>query len=630
MHIMRLSLLVCLAVFTLTSCGQQGAPDGGPPDKTPPLVLRTLPTQAERRVQTQSIIIEFNKYINKQSFLPNIFLSPPIPYKLLWSGKEAEIRLNQALDSNTTYALTIGSDYTDWRGNKPDKPFTLMFSTGDDLDSATIKGVAYMPDYTTTKQDGIYIFMYRLPENSAERDTFDIRTHQPKYRTQPTKDGRYEIPALASGTYRVAMVKDEFRDGILDVGVDSYGLLTKDLVLASRATVTANIRMDKAKDTKQPQVVGATAISPQIVRIRFSKKLDSLSIQSQGFSVFDSIYTSSSLAIISAHTLLAAPQQVDVYLEKPLPASGIWRVRALLARDSAGNAISDSLHTATIIQSGTSSSQQNTAQLVLCTLTDSSLGVALQPDVRIAWSQPLAEQSKKKLHPELYAVQTETVESQTFAQSNVLASTTTTIAPAINSVNRTNITATTQSLNTLSTTPSSLTIRRTPISTTAHWLTANVLSITPLQPLNPNSNYELVVHNMGLTSILGKTMRDTTLRRTFRTIDTGPFGSLLGTLRDPIQSSTGSASGSYVIVLQSKDRQTMRSLIRKQTGTFEFHNLPAGAYTLHAFYDLDGNGYHSAGQVQPLIYAERFTVAPAEIVIRQRWTVEGIILDFSK
>lgn len=615
--------LVCSGVsILLTGCGQAVAPDGGPPDKTPPMILRTIPERAARNVQPQSIVIEFSKYISKQQFPQNLFLSPQIPYKLSWSGKTLDVELQEALDTNTTYALTIGSDYADWRGNKPEKSFTLMFSTGNDLDSGTIRGTVYMPDYSTLKQEGVYVFVYRLPELQAERDTFDIRTHRPKYRTQPGKDGSFEVPALAEGIYRVAVVKDEFRDGMLDDKTDGYGLLTSDVVLAPKATAIVRIRLDKAYDTRTPQLVSATALSNHIVRVRFSKRMDSLTILPERFQVFDSTNTERRRTVIAAHSVPSALQTADVYLKEDGEQQTRWRITATALRDSAGNAVNDTANTVTITYPGTEAGisvvppDTVTPKLLHISIADSAQHIALQPTLRLVWSQAILPSTRKNLRVVFTTLPQQLTISATQAQiSSVQADPRQEKFPS---------TTTTGSRRIEDSTP----LQSMVIPTTSAWLTANVMAITP-QLLSPITQYHITVTTAGVRSMFGQAVRDTVVQHLFRTIDTGPFGSVIGTLRDSAFIAEKHTTAEYIVILQTKDKQTTLLRRIKQPGRFEFTDVPAGGYTLYGFYDTDGNGYHTAGQCMPFRPAERFAVVPGEIMVRQRWSMEGVILNFS-
>ena len=191
-----LKQLYIFFIFALvSSCAVIVEPSGGPEDKTSPKINYFEPSPGTLNFQDNSIIIEFDKYMDKNTVNNSVFLSPSKKFELDWTRKKLEIEFEEPLDSNTTYSFSLGTDFTDIYGNKPDESFFLVFSTGNFIDSGYIKG-----KLIGENTSGINIFAYSL--NEVLKDTLNITQCKPNYRTQVGTNGNFLIPAMKDGLYR--------------------------------------------------------------------------------------------------------------------------------------------------------------------------------------------------------------------------------------------------------------------------------------------------------------------------------------------------------------------------------------------------------------------------------------------
>jgi len=179
------SLLIFFLCCSVTSffCAGQILPPGGPPDLTPPKILETSPVPGSLSFQGETISLTFDKYVDKTSFQQSCFISPPagrLTYE--WSGKEVEIRFGDTLRNSTTYVLTVGTDVKDTRNNRLAEAFSLAFSTGNSVDSASVSGKVLDP-----KPEGVMIYAYRL--NRMNPDTLNPSHTLPDYLTQTGNGG---------------------------------------------------------------------------------------------------------------------------------------------------------------------------------------------------------------------------------------------------------------------------------------------------------------------------------------------------------------------------------------------------------------------------------------------------------
>src|SRR5213593_152157 len=93
-----------LAAMLIVSCAGQVLPSGGPPDTTPPTIIRTMPDSNAVHVEQNRVELEFSKYVDRSTVEQSIFISPYVgKLEFDWSGTEVTVNFSQPLKKNTTY-----------------------------------------------------------------------------------------------------------------------------------------------------------------------------------------------------------------------------------------------------------------------------------------------------------------------------------------------------------------------------------------------------------------------------------------------------------------------------------------------------------------------------------------------
>lgn len=263
------SIVFCTLMVVSFHCAGIQSPSGGPPDKTPPSILETYPKSGVLQYNDKRFSFSFNKYINRRSLEESFFVSPPIgDLEFEWDGKDVEVVFQDSLRSNTTYIITLGTDLADIRGNKLLQSYTVPFSTGNKIDSASIAGIV-----NDDKPEGIMIFGYPLELISP--DTLNPAKLKPVYVTQTGKDGSFELPYLKIGTYRLFAIRDEYKNLLYDVGIDQYGVANEEIILTDSSQIKNGIQFRMTiEDTSRPFLSSARAIDDSHILVRLSELID--------------------------------------------------------------------------------------------------------------------------------------------------------------------------------------------------------------------------------------------------------------------------------------------------------------------------------------------------------------------
>lgn len=199
-----------------------GPPGGGPVDKRPPSIIRTIPENGSVGVAPEvSIRLRFDEEVNHESLRDAFSLSPPPPGKVTakWHGKEVVLSFDPPLTRDRTYVLALGTQLKDLRGNPLDETVHLAFSTGETLDQGRISGRLLSE---TGSVQGWRVHAYFLggdpgavgdtaagPTGSAGRSRLpDPAVDIPDAATQAGNEGEWTLVHLREGRWRVFAFDD--------------------------------------------------------------------------------------------------------------------------------------------------------------------------------------------------------------------------------------------------------------------------------------------------------------------------------------------------------------------------------------------------------------------------------------
>lgn len=563
-----ISTALLVAAALVQSCAVIRPPEGGPSDTTGPEIVAFSPAQRTVNFSETTITLEFSEYVNKSAVAQNLFISPPAATELGWSGRELEIAFTEPLAPNTSYAVTLGTELTDLRNNKPTQAFTLIFSTGATIDSGIIRGEIFSPH-----PEGTYLFLYPLA--GVNPDTLNPSHTKPKYFTQAGTNGKFEFAALADGLYRLLAVRDEFKNRLYDAGVDGFGAPWGEAAVTSGATTVVNLLCGPPVDTLGPLLYNVRALSSRMVEASFSENLDTASVRPAAFAAADS---ASGQTITVLHTYFGSnAKTVNIILADEAERPPKLRLQAvadtsLAVNDAAGNHLRDTLNLRYIATS--QRSDTTPVKLLGFSPSDSARNVEMSPVFEITFSAPTDADAAGATLIDATAKRSLALDVQ-------------------------NIQGTT-------------------------------LRLRPAVPLEPNRWFEMQIPFRGVRSWNGAKLRDTMVFVRFQTVDKRMTGKVRATLNDVAYSSEATAG--YMLTLISDDRKRRFSQKIVTPGEVEFSDIPEGKYTFEAFavrkpVGSDGYFYGSAFPYRP---AWRFHRDATTITVRPRWTVEGVTIEFGR
>ena len=203
--IIPVSIILGMTIFSHSCANTTTRPSGGPKDTIPPVITEIYPVIGQVNVPTHKtkLKIEFNEYV-KVKDPKSLFLSPPLEKspQFKMQGKSVIVYFESDLDSNKTYTLDLTNAIVDNNEGNMYPGFTLVFSTGDRIDSMMVTGI--VQDCNSLKPlKGATVMLYKDHADSA------VFLKRPDAAVKTDEWGYFCIRNIQDTIYRMYAVIDE-------------------------------------------------------------------------------------------------------------------------------------------------------------------------------------------------------------------------------------------------------------------------------------------------------------------------------------------------------------------------------------------------------------------------------------
>jgi uncharacterized protein (DUF2141 family) len=233
-HLLHIFIVLAIAI-TLVQCAKRGSPTGGPVDEKPPVILRAYPDNYTRNFKNQIIEIQFDEFVKLKDLQKQLVISPPLKTRPIISpqgspAKKITIQITDTLLDNTTYVLNFGESIVDNNEENPYPYFKYVFSTGNVIDSLTLKG--RITDALNFKaEEFVNVLLYELNEEYTDSI---IYKESPRY-VLNTLDSltTFTMENLKEGTYKMVALKEDNSDLRFDPLRDKMGFVSEPIRVPS-------------------------------------------------------------------------------------------------------------------------------------------------------------------------------------------------------------------------------------------------------------------------------------------------------------------------------------------------------------------------------------------------------------
>lgn len=261
-YLTRILGIVFIALI-IVSCANRGSPSGGEKDIEPPVITSESPKNFSTNFKGDEIIITFNEYVKIKDLRKQLIISPPmdtdpIVYPMGGASKYISIKIKDTLQPNTTYAFNFGESIVDNNEENPYPYYRYVFSTGDTIDSLSVKG--YVEDALLKKPETfISVMLYEV--DSTYSDSI-VYKEKPRYITN-TLDSvtTFSIDNIKAGTYKLIALKDKNSNYTFDQKNDKIGFYEDFITVPTDAEHKLTLFKEKVNfKAERPKQEGETRI----------------------------------------------------------------------------------------------------------------------------------------------------------------------------------------------------------------------------------------------------------------------------------------------------------------------------------------------------------------------------------
>ena len=198
-------IIFAIMVFSPSCANTTTPPSGGPKDTIPPVITEIYPIlgQVNVPVKKTQLKIEFNEYVTVKD-PKSLYLSPPLEKaaKFKLKGKSVIVYFESDLDSNKTYTLDLTNAIGDNNEGNMFPGFTLVFSTGDVIDTMMVTGL--VQDCNSLKPlKGATVMLYKDHADSA------VFLKRPDAAVKTDEWGFFVLRNIQDTIYRMYALIDE-------------------------------------------------------------------------------------------------------------------------------------------------------------------------------------------------------------------------------------------------------------------------------------------------------------------------------------------------------------------------------------------------------------------------------------
>jgi hypothetical protein len=195
-----LSIFLIIAI----ACAKISAPTGGPRDRIPPVVIKSVPENGAINFRDKKLEVTFDEYVILDNINEKFMVSPPMKKKpsVYIKGRSLNVDIEDKLKDSTTYTLYFQDAIKDLNEGNILNNYQFVFSTGTVIDSLSVTGNVYNAIDLEVPEKTLALMFRNLTDSAV------IKT-LPDYITRVDADGYFRIDNVRAGVYRLYALKDD-------------------------------------------------------------------------------------------------------------------------------------------------------------------------------------------------------------------------------------------------------------------------------------------------------------------------------------------------------------------------------------------------------------------------------------
>jgi hypothetical protein len=213
-----------LLVLIYSNCAKRGNITGGLKDTLAPVLKTSFPKNFSKNFKGNEIKLTFDEYIKLKDLNKQLIISPPLKNEPLILpsniSKFITIKINDTLQSNTTYSFNFGQSITDNNEGNTLNQFKYVFSTGNIIDSLSVSGTV-KDAFEKKVEPFVSVMLYEV--NDQFNDSV-VYKQTPRYITNTLDSLKiFKLENLRAGKYLLVAMKDYGSNNKFNANKDKIG-----------------------------------------------------------------------------------------------------------------------------------------------------------------------------------------------------------------------------------------------------------------------------------------------------------------------------------------------------------------------------------------------------------------------
>ena len=569
--IFRQILSVILAYTLIAGCAKVSAPAGGLRDKTPPVIVRSIPVNGSKFFTGKKFEITFNEYVVLDKINEKFMVSPPMKKKpeVSIKGKSIVVEYEDELKDSTTYSFNFQDAVKDLNEGNVYDNLQFVFSTGPEIDSLSVTGNV-LNAFVLDVPDNPLILLYRDLSPSAVKESL------PDYISRSDKNGYFRINNVREGKYRLYALKDQDNSMNFNLRDEEMAFLNEPVEVSPSKNYFPVIK-DTARVKKPTGKTADTAVLKgdyKFILFRHERKINYLASS-----------TRSMPYLLSYELALPPGDRVFDFSIPGVPENSYF------VEKSKNN---DTLHV--WLTDSTLYSTQLINTIITYPYTDTT-GVIISREDTIAMRFLAPRSARTRVKPTPYTVKSNLSGTPLRPGEKIVFNSPTPLKPPDTSKIRIYELKGTEKI----TVPYSF-VRDT----------ANSCRIIMNVDLAQGKQYLYIADSAAFGNIYGEYSDSTGNKISLR--EEKSFGKLILNIKG--------YEGSRIIQLLDKNEKMVRETIMSSDGKTEFPLLDKGLYRVRVIYDFNNDGKWTTGNFNFGLQPEPVSFYPREIEIKEDWVVD--------
>jgi hypothetical protein len=247
----------CALLILICACAKISAPSGGPKDKLPPVVVKSIPENGTKNFSGKRISVAFNEYVVLEKINDKFLVSPPMKKKptVMIRGKSVVVEFEETLKDSTTYTLYFQDAIRDLNEGNIFNNYRFVFSTGSVIDSLSVTGNVYNADNLEVPESAI-VLLYRNLADSV------VKKQIPDYISRVDLTGYFRFDNISPGRYRLYALKDADNSKTYNLRDEEFAFLDSAVVITPEknyipvAEDTSTVKKEPGKVQELPVLKG--------------------------------------------------------------------------------------------------------------------------------------------------------------------------------------------------------------------------------------------------------------------------------------------------------------------------------------------------------------------------------------